>query len=319
MANVGLTIQNGNIEYAPLIEEGINWETARKGMPGKLTFTVLKEGLIDFQEGNLVRLRVNGADIFQGFVFAKKRDKSNTIQVTAYDQLRYLKNKDTYQYTDTASGLIKRLAADFRLQVGTIEDTGYTIVNRIEENKTLFDIIQNALDLTLQNKKKIYVLYDDFGKLTLKNMESMKLDLLIDQETGENFSYQSSIDGETYNRIKLSYDNGQTGRRDIYIAEHGENINRWGMLQYFENIRETTNAKAKANALLELYNRKTRTLSIANALGDARVRGGTGVGIILNLGDQLVQNYMLVEKVKHVFYENEHRMDLTLRGGDFIA
>ena len=150
-------------------------------------------------------------------------------------------------------------------------------------------------------------------------MESMKLDLLIDQETGENFSYQSSIDGETYNRIKLSYDNGQTGRRDIYIAEHGENINRWGMLQYFENIRETTNAKAKANALLELYNRKTRTLSIANALGDARVRGGTGVGIILNLGDQLVQNYMLVEKVKHVFYENEHRMDLTLRGGDFIA
>ena len=91
------------------------------------------------------------------------------------------------------------------------------------------------------------------------------------------------------------------------------------MLQYFENIRETTNAKAKANALLELYNRKTRTLSIANALGDARVRGGTGVGIILNLGDQLVQNYMLVEKVKHVFYENEHRMDLTLRGGDFIA
>ncbi len=319
MANVGLTIQNGNIEYAPLIEEGINWETARKGMPGKLTFTVLKEGLIDFQEGNLVRLRVNGADIFQGFVFAKKRDKSNTIQVTAYDQLRYLKNKDTYQYTDTASGLIKRLAADFRLQVGTIEDTEYTIVNRIEENKTLFDIIQNALDLTLQNKKKIYVLYDDFGKLTLKNMESMKLDLLIDQETGENFSYQSSIDGETYNRIKLSYDNGQTGRRDIYIAEHGENINRWGMLQYFENIRETTNAKAKANALLELYNRKTRTLSIANALGDARVRGGTGVGIILNLGDQLVQNYMLVEKVKHVFYENEHRMDLTLRGGDFIA
>ncbi len=78
-----------------------------------------------------------------------------------------------------------------KLNVGTIEDTGYIIASRVEDNKTLFDIIQNALDLTLQNRKKLYVLYDDFGKLTLKNVESMKLNLMIDDETAENYSYTS--------------------------------------------------------------------------------------------------------------------------------
>lgn len=320
MNNIELIIQNGSNIYYPVVEEGITWETTRKGVPGILNFTVVKDGILNFQEGNAVRLKVDGNNVFYGFVFKKERDKGNTIQVTAYDQLRYLKNKDTYVYTNkTASDVVKMIAADFKLNVGTIEDTGYIIASRVEDNKTLFDIIQNALDLTLQNKKKLYVLYDDFGKLTLKNVESMKLNLMIDDETAENYSYTSSIDGETYNKIKLSYENKETGKREIYISQDTSNINQWGVLQYFETIEETTNGKVKANTLLSLYNRKTRNLTIKNAFGDVRVRGGSSIIINLNLGDVIVQNYMIVEKVKHTFKNNEHFMDLTLRGGDFIA
>lgn len=320
MNNIELIIQNGSNIYYPVVEEGITWETTRKGVPGILNFTVVKDGVLNFQEGNAVRLKVDGNNVFYGFVFKKERDKGNTIQVTAYDQLRYLKNKDTYVYTNkTASDVVKMIAADFKLNVGTIEDTGYIIASRVEDNKTLFDIIQNALDLTLQNRKKLYVLYDDFGKLTLKNVESMKLNLMIDDETAENYSYTSSIDGETYNKIKLSYENKETGKREIYISQDTSNINQWGVLQYFETIEETTNGKVKADALLSLYNRKTRNLTIKNAFGDVRVRGGSSIIINLNLGDVIVQNYMIVEKVKHTFKNNEHFMDLTLRGGDFIA
>jgi DNA replication protein DnaD len=318
--NIELIIQNDSNIYYPVVEEGITWETTRKGVPGILNFTVVKDGVLNFQEGNAVRLKVDGNNVFYGFVFKKERDKGNTIQVTAYDQLRYLKNKDTYVYTNkTASDVIKMIAADFKLNVGTIEDTGYIIASRVEDNKTLFDIIQNALDLTLQNRKKLYVLYDDFGKLTLKNVESMNLNLMIDDETAENYSYTSSIDGETYNKIKLSYENKETGKREIYISQDTSNINQWGVLQYFETIEETTNGKVKADALLSLYNRKTRNLTIKNAFGDVRVRGGSSIIINLNLGDVIVQNYMIVEKVKHTFKNNEHFMNLTLRGGDFIA
>lgn len=58
----------------------------------------------------------------------------------------------------------------------------------------------------------MYVLYDDFGKLCLKNLERMKVGLVIDEETGENFDYESSIDSDTYNQIKLTYDNSDTGK-----------------------------------------------------------------------------------------------------------
>jgi hypothetical protein len=317
---IELLIQNGNRVFQPVLQDEIRWETERKGQPGKLTFSVIRDSIIDFQEGNPVRLRVNGTNIFYGFVFKKQRDKENIINVTAYDQLRYLKNKDTYIYSNkTASELIEMIAADFNLRVGVLEDTGFKIASRIEDNKSLFDIIQNALDITLENRRKMYVLYDDFGKLTLKNVESMRLNLLIDEETAENYKYTSTIDGETYNKIKLSYENNETGKREIYIAQDSRNINNWGVLQYFENIDDKVNGKAKADALLQLYNRKTRNLTISNAFGDVRVRAGCSLPVKLNLGDINVQNFMLVEKVQHIFKNDEHMMNLTLRGGGFSA
>ena len=72
----------------------------------------------------------------------------------------------------------------------------------------------------------------------------------------------------------------------------------------------------KADALLKLYNRKFKTLIMKNVFGDTRVRAGSSVIVNLDLGDTKVKNYMLVEKVKHIFKFQEHFMDLTLRGAD---
>ena len=50
-----------------------------------------------------------------------------------------------------------------------------------------------------------------------------------------------------------------------------------------------------------------------------RVRAGCLIGVALDLGDIIANTLMLVEKVTHTFRESEHLMDLTLRGGEFIA
>lgn len=318
--SVQLIIQNGNRLMEPAIEEGIVWETSRKGSPGKLTFSVVKDQALQFEEGNAVQLKKGGQNVFFGFVFTKKRSKDGMINVTAYDQLRYLKNKDTYVYTNKkASEFIKMVAHDFNLNTGTIEDTGFKIASRVEDNKTLFDMFQNALDLTLESIKKMFILYDNFGKLTLRSLEKMKLDLLLDEETGENFDYTSSIDSNTYNKIKLSYENEKTGKREIFIAQDGQHMNDWGVLQHFETIQEGVNGKAKADALLSLYNRKSRSLSMSKAFGNIYVRGGNMLVVRLDLDDIKVMNYMIVENVKHTFNENEHYMDLQLIGGEFSA
>lgn len=318
--NIELLIQHNDKLYEPIVQDGIVWSTDRKGTPGQLTFKVVKDDIIDFTEGDAVRLKLDGFEVFYGFVFTKKRDKNQIIDVTAYDQLRYLKNKDTYVYENkTAGEFIQMIANDYHLQTGVIENTGFKVKSRIEENTSLFDMIQSALDLTLLERNKMFVMYDDFGKITLKDIENMKLDVLIDEETAENLDYTSSIDTNTYNKIKLTYDNEKTKTREVYTAQHGENINQWGLLQYFEKLNEGENGQAKADALLSLYNQKTRNLSIKNAFGDIRVRAGCLIPVILNLGDIKLQRYMLVEKCKHEIKNDMHMMDLTLIGGDFIA
>ncbi|WP_074075763.1 C40 family peptidase, partial [Clostridioides difficile] len=285
-------------------------------------FTIVMDDILEFCEGNSVRLYYKGVGIFYGYIFQKKRDKENHIKIVAYDQLRYFKNKDTYVYSNkTASELVKMLAKDFNLKYNVIEDTKYKI-SRIEENKTLFDMILTALDDTLREKKEMYVLYDDFGRLTLKNIASMKLDIVMDNDVIEDFDYNSSIDSDTYTKIKLVRDNEETSKRDVYIAQDSAHIRSWGILQLFETVDKNMSEaeiKQKCDILLKLYNRKTKTLSLKNVLGDIKVRAGCLLFITLNLGDIELQNYMLVEKVKHTFENNSHFMDLTLVDGDEFA
>ena len=316
--------ETGTKAYLPAVEEGIEWLTERRGVPGKLTFKLLKDDTLDFSEGSAVRLKVDGDNIFYGFVFRQKRDKDQVITVTAYDQLRYLKNKDTKVYENkTAAQFIRMAAEDYSLNTGMIEDTSFVIESRVEENTSLFEMIENALDLELTNTGELYVLYDDFGRLTLRHLSGMYVGepgayLMIDEATGENFEYTSSIDDSTYNRIKLAYDNEDTGFREVYIAQDGANINRWGILQYFDTLSKGENGQAKADALLKLYDKKTRNLKLTNVMGDNRVRAGSMIVICMDLGDVKLNNFMLVESCKHVYKEGEHWMNLTMRGGEFV-
>lgn len=319
---IDLIIQNGSTIYYPIVEEGITLDWDRKGAPGKLKFSCIKDDVISFQEGNAVKLTVDGVDLFYGFVFTKSRSGKSPylIEVTAYDQLRYFKNKDTYVYANKkANEVIKMIAEDFGLKVGALEDTGHVIASRTEDNATLFDIAQNALDETLQAKTQLYVLYDDVGKLTLKNIENMKLNLLIDADTIGDYSYSSTIDSQTYNQIKITFENKEAGKREIFIAKDSANINAWGLLQYTDTVELSTSGAAKAEALLKLYNTKTRSLSVSDALGDVRVRAGCSVIVKLALGDINVQSYLLVERVTHKFKQEQHLMDLKLRGGTFVT
>lgn len=317
-----ILIQHGNTVYYPVVEEGIQLSWSRKGSPGKLKFSVIKDNVISFQEGDSVKLSVDGTDMFYGFVFSKTRSSGSPykIDVTAYDQLRYFKNKDTYNFENkTATEIIRMIANDYRLRLGTLADTGYKIATLAEDNASLFDMAQDALDETLQAKTQLFVLYDKVGALTLQNIESMKLNLLIDAETTGSYSYTSSIDSMTYNQVKITYEDSNSGKRSIYIAKDSSHINEWGLLQYTDTVKTPTSGSAKAEALLKLYNSKTRKLTVTDALGDLRVRAGSSVVCKLNLGDIDLQSFLMVEEVTHNFKNSQHLMTMKLRGGTFVT
>ena len=293
--------------------DGITLESVRKGAPATLKFSVIKGPLMNFTEGANVKLSVNGNGVFSGYVFTKERDKEQIITCTAYDQLRYLKNKDTYVYTNkTASEVLQMIAKDFGLELGEIADTGYKIPLRDEDNQTLFDIILNALDLTQDATGKLYVLYDDFGKITLKNIEDMKHSALLNDAMAENFTYETSIDKDTYNRVRIQQENSKDGKRDMHVAQDGGNVAKWGYLQYFMTAQEGVNAQSLADTILKAKNRRTSSLKVTGFhWGKDLIRAGNSLPVSLNLGDKVLSNEMLLcERVVTTFKQDAVTLDI---------
>lgn len=310
-----LTIQHNGKVFSPPVKEGVKIEWERTGSAGKLTFTTIKTDMVSmsFQEGDPVCFYYDNKPIFMGYVFTKKRDREQHIEVTCYDQIRYLKNKYTYVFENkTATQIVDALCKDFNLQTGDMDNTAYVIPAIAEENKAALDIILDVLEDTLLNTGNMFVLYDDFGQLKVKNCANMVSNTLIMETTAENFDYSSSIDDETYNSVVLYY-KGDDGVK-LFTASDPSTINKWGTLRYFEEVKVPTIGQNKANALLKLYNKKTRSLTVKGAFGDISVRGGTLIPVKLNLGDIQANNYMLVEKVTHTFENDHYTMDLTLEG-----
>lgn len=315
--NLDIVINNGKNEFKIPVLDGAELTLERIGTPGKLTFKTVPSKKYPISEGNGVLLIVNKKKIFYGFVFTREKDSSGMMSVTVYDQIRYLKNQDTLVYVKkTATQVIEMIAKSYQLQIGSLDNTNYA-VSRTEEDQTLLDMIQNALDETILMTGKTYVFFDKVGKLTLKEVGKLMVDCVVTENTAQDYKYQSTIDSDVYNRIKLTYKNDETNVSQDFYEYDQNNINKWGVLQYTDSVDSIELGKLKAKALLSFYNKPKKSISFTGVLGDTSVIAGSLIPVILNLGDKKISNYMLVEKVIHKFANAEHRMDLTLSGGDF--
>lgn len=315
-----LLIQNsqGKTFEVSTITEKVEYTTNRTGSPGKLTFSLIKSGDLSFNEGNPVRFSVDGTLVFFGYVFSKSKDRWGIISVTAYDQLRYLKANESYAFIGkTAGQIIQQIANEFTLRVGTIEDTGYAIPSFIQENKSCLDIISYALQLTTLNTGKVYVFYDDGGKLALRKAEKLMSPTVIGtQSLLTEYTYKTDIDRDTFNQIKLVRPNKETGKADTYIVKDSDTISKWGLLQRYETVDEQMNEAqivSQAKTMLSYYNRVLRTLTI-QALGVVGVRAGSMVMInVPDLGDISLSKFVLLDKVTHTFECDLHTMEIETR------
>jgi hypothetical protein len=277
------------------------WTTKRTGTPAKLELTMLKDTAVDWSEGGIVTLRDSENGLFYGYVFRISTSQEDTVEITAYDQTRYLKNKETYVFQGVrADHVLREIAEDFKLKVGGLPNTGYVIPYMIQDGKPLFDIILEALDRTLINSGRMFYLWDDFGALRLNEVIlPAELPVIGEDSLGTGFTYTSSIDGETYNQVKLVRDNEGTGKRDVYLVKDSNNITLWGVLQAYEKAGDGLNEaqiKAQAEQMLELYNRPERTLSLS-ALSLPGLRAGQIV--FARLPSAGIEQSFLVEEVTH--------------------
>ena len=71
-----LTVYNKKDTLLIEPQDGITLDRSPDLAPAKLTFNVLKDPLLDIQEGDLVNFKVNGELIFVGYIFEKSRSKN---------------------------------------------------------------------------------------------------------------------------------------------------------------------------------------------------------------------------------------------------
>ncbi|WMJ90625.1 XkdQ/YqbQ family protein [Anaerocolumna sp. MB42-C2] len=278
----------------------------------KLEFSYINKDL-DIKNGSNVRFTYNETNIFQGFVFKISRSKGNEISVTAYDQLRYCKAKDTLVLKgDTVATIVNKMCNYFKLQKGHITDTKYILSTGVQEDKTWLDIIYSAISDTLLNKGKWYVLRDEFGSIALREIRELDTDLILgDYSLCYDYKFDKSIDDEFYNMIKLVSKDEETKKADVTLIKDDTSIGKYGALQYYEDIDKKYNAaqvKEKADNLLKLYNREKETISL-DCLGDTRIRAGSTFYCYIK--DINYNNRLIVKSVSHDFLPN-HTMSLEV-------
>lgn len=288
---------------------------------GKCSFTIdTNKNKIKISMGSTVSLTVvqNGKKKgkFFGYVFSSE-PKENKTTITAYDQLRYLKNNESYVLTgSTLEKVIKQIAKDFQLRIGDIEGSNYVLPERVEDNKSLGDIIQRAIDFTLQGTKKHYIIRDEFGYLCCRDLANLTTNLVIGNVSLlKTYEYKESIDSEVYNSVKLYKDNKDTGKREVYITTDSDNIKRWGKLQLFQSVDENVTdaqAREKAEKLLSLYNRIDKKLKL-QCRGCIDLEPGSGVYLeITDIPGTVFNQMVLITKIEDTFENGVHNMTLEV-------
>lgn len=239
--------------------------------------------------------------------------------MTAYDQTRYLLAKQAYRFTGiTAEGIIQRIASDLQLSVGDLDSTGYTIPYLdFGSGKGCLDIIQSALQQVIVNTGKVFVFYDDAGRLSLKESAAWRAGAVLgDGSLVTDYTYKTDIDSDTYNAVKLVRPNQETGKGEVFEARDSGTIQKWGLLQYYDQVDENLNdaqIRAQASTMLAYYNRVLRTLSL-ESLGVPGLRAGQQVMInIKNMGDLSLSQFVMLESVEHTWEEDKHLMKSETR------
>lgn len=300
-----------NIEITTQIEDD----------PGKATFDIIKSDGIEFWEGATVCIQLDGYKLFKGFVFAKKITKdTEIISVTCYDQLRYLKNKDSYVFENaTSDQIFSKICTDFVLKYRVVDKSSYICAPRSNDATSLYEMIKNALDDTLINSKKWFIIRDNYGVLEHINVFSLYGGIILGDGSGvNNFTYETSIDSDTYNQIKLYRDNEDSGKREIFIVNDtingGNNLKYWGILQLYEKVDENLNIaqiEQRARSMLSLYNNTKRSLKL-ECLGVPSICAGSIFQCsIKDLGDMYLNRYLLVTQCSHKISNGVHTMNLT--------
>jgi hypothetical protein len=323
--------ENGNIYDISELAFNIKWETSLLDQPGKLTFSCVNDDNVLFACGSTVTLIVDDKNIFYGYVFVFNKNDTDFIDVTCYDQTRYLQNTDVYVISGkTASQVFEMICKDFEIQnYNVVDATTEILPSRIYDNKTLYDIIKFGTLYELAKNNEWYIIRDNFGVLEFINIKKLVTKYNFDDETNVfNYNYETSIDSDSFNAVKIVQDNrvskkgkpvksgGTLISRDMGYKDNKSFISKWGgKLQYCEKSDKMLNPAQLQSYVEDLFNKKCieRHKYSLSTIGELDVQAGSYINIHIDKvsKDKNYQKFFITNCV-HTFDNCNHTMELQL-------
>ena len=163
------------------------------------------------------------------------------LELMGYDDIAYLILKEAGKKMKLLD-LFKKVCKDYGLKYKVKVATKYKPEGYVHNNKTLYNIIKRGMDLASINDNKQYFIADRFGTLTWSELGSEKTNIQLGGGSMvTSYTYEKSIDDDTFNQVKLYRDNKDTGKRDVWIVKNSNKIKKWGTLQLLKQADDDWN------------------------------------------------------------------------------
>lgn len=289
MANIQLILIKNKKQYdiSEFLVEA-RWSGKKGSAPRTLEFSLVTDNhfnhpKIDIENSTChIIYKVNGEELFRGIIL-KQNDNASSKKSSykAYDNAVYLSNnKDTLCYKNkTASYIFRSICKRYGLSYDKIDNTKYVIKELVQQKKTIWDCILEALSRTYKHTNKKYYVRSKKGKLSLIRRNNHTIKYII--ETGVNIQDYSLIKSyeKVVTRVVIYND-----KNKLVASAKDRNLERKiGIFQSVENYDDDKN-KAQLKKLCESTLNKSKkiehTLSIT-VNGNVNFVSGDCVQVII--------------------------------------
>lgn len=312
-------------DVAQLVEGRIKWETDIDYSAGALTFSIYV-GNNDYargfhpSNGDIVDFHWDNKKVFYGRVFKVSTDNTEVFEVTAYDNLRYLKGEDALVFpVSTARQRFERIMKICQLPYKVVSDTSYKVEAEVCDGDTYFNMMKKAIDDIRKATNNDYFIRTNYNIVEFVQSTATRTKLLIDEKsTMTSWSFDFSAD-ELYNVVKVVKTDSENNSFTSSTATWQDSINRYGRLSKVEKADSDMNQAqmdSKANQLLRELSKETDELTL-EAFGTLNVRAGSRFFFSINstfLKDLIKQEHeVLAKSVTHYFDSAEWTMQIKAR------
>ena len=314
-------VRGSNASDITDIIENMTISTTITSSAGKCDMEIVGDGA-SFHFGSCINVFDGDVEVFRGYLFSVSMQSVSQFSATFYDQTRYLRNVDCVVYKKiTASDLFKRICKENELETGVIDESEYILPATVSEGKSLWDTIQETIELEAAYKKRLFVVRDVAGKLEFRDIENLRTDLIINDEgIAMGFDVTRGIDKNSYNRVKLGFEDENSSSRRWAIKENSDYLKEWGRLQYYQLLRDRiplADLDIRSEQQLALLCWPTTDVRLS-CLGDFKISAGNGVMLDIESVQMFkgMSGFYVVSCDHHISHAL-HTMDLTLAVDNF--